>query len=214
MRLHKHTISIYFNREHRKGSRLSSWNRPAESCLCQVISAVCRTCKIRGYDENSGTGLAKSPCGEPALDRGRPIAMNATCLIVDHHVFTTQLEVVYSYGSPTKDSNLKFWKVSPALNWALLRLYLIYLFFPRISRACCARLQVFPEKVVPPTQPNPTQRPYLTGKTPRIPTVPTAVSAAHGGDLRYVKLEVQRSTERVQVTLVWNAASLEEARRR
>eukprot|EP00438_Fugacium_kawagutii_P019995 Skav211724 [mRNA] locus=scaffold1965:26185:33696:- [translate_table: standard] len=33
------------------------------------------------------------------------------------------------------------------------------------------------------------------------------------GDLRYVKLEVQRSTERVQVTLVWNAASLEEAQR-
>eukprot|EP00435_Cladocopium_sp_Y103_P022755 s3429_g5.t1 len=31
------------------------------------------------------------------------------------------------------------------------------------------------------------------------------------GDLRYVKLDVQRSTELVQATLVWNAASLEEA---
>ncbi|CAL1150750.1 unnamed protein product [Cladocopium goreaui] len=31
------------------------------------------------------------------------------------------------------------------------------------------------------------------------------------GDLRYVKLDVQRSTELVQATLVWNAGSLEEA---
>ena len=31
------------------------------------------------------------------------------------------------------------------------------------------------------------------------------------GDLRYVKLEVERSTELVQVTLVWHASSQEEA---
>ena len=31
------------------------------------------------------------------------------------------------------------------------------------------------------------------------------------GDLRYVKLEVQRSTGLVQVTLVWNASSEEQA---
>ena len=31
------------------------------------------------------------------------------------------------------------------------------------------------------------------------------------GDLRYVKLDVQRSTSLVQATLVWNAATMEEA---
>jgi len=32
------------------------------------------------------------------------------------------------------------------------------------------------------------------------------------GDLRYVKLDVQRSTSLVQATLVWNAATVEEAK--